>query len=358
MTEQPEEEKMMNNSPLIDTDRIKKLQSRISHKVQTSCDRILPFADFTDFLTDLLRVADSGHSCLHVGGLATAETALAVDRAGLTLNEISGPSPFSGDPDRIARELNNSGDIILLTNPNRLTGANFGLADLEILAQCVPDGLLIIDEHYFDFYGITGVKLLDKHKNIAILRSLTGAFGINSDQSGFVVSSPEWIERLKQFHDWDKISFTLYKILITSLSSSDVLSVRLKCLHDESLRISRRLSKLKIQSRLSATDFIMMRVADPSQVVKFLASDKVETRLFEGYAGLENYVSYKIQSPLTNDNFLQAFRRMPEAHYRMQSVSRQALQLKRGAETAEQKPEVVTRDHIEILKNEKEETVA
>lgn len=358
MIEQPEEEKKMNSSPLIDTDRIEKLKIRISHKVQTSRDKILPFADFTDFLADLLRVADSGHSRLHVGGLATAETALAADRAGLTLNEITGASPFSGDPDRISRELNNPADIILLANPNRVTGANFGLADLEIIAQCVPDGLLIIDEHYFDFYGITGVKLIDKYKNIAILRSLTGAFGINSDHSGFVVTSPEWIERLKQFHDWDKISFTLYKILITSLSSSEVLSVRLKSLHDESLRISQQLNKLKIQSRISATDFIMIRVANPSQVAKFLASYKVEINLVEGYSGLENYVSYKIQSPFTNDNFLQAIQRLPEAYYRMQSVSRQALEFKRGAEAVEQEPDVVARDHIKILKEENKNTVA
>lgn len=342
----------MNSSPLIDTDRIEKLMIRISRKVRTSRDKILPYADFTEFLTDLLRVADSGHSRLHVGGLATAETALAADRAGLTLNEITGASPFSGDPERIARELNNPSDIILLANPNRVTGANFGLADLDILAQCVPEGLLIIDEHFFDFYGISGVKLIDKYSNIAILRSLTGAFGISSDQSGFVVTAPEWIERLKQFHNWDKISFTLYKILITSLSSSEVLSVRLKCLHDESLRISQELNKLKIQSRISATDFIMMRVANPAQVVKFLVSYKVEVKPFEGYSGLENYVSYKIQSPLTNDSFLQAIGRMPRAYYQMQSVSHQAQKLKRGVETTESSKSVVQRDHIKILKGE------
>ena len=342
----------MNSSPLIDTDRIEKLKTRISHKEQVSYDRILPFTDYTEFLTDLLREADSGHSRLYVGGLATVETELAANRAGLTLNEITGATPFSGNPERIVRELNNPDDIIFLANPNRLTGANFGMADLELLAQSVPAGLLIIDEHYFDFYGITGVKLCEKYNNIAIIRSLTGAFGINSDQSGFVITSPEWIERLHKFHNWDKISFTLYKILITSLSSSEVLSVRLKYLHDESLRILKQLNKLKIQSRLSATDFIMIRVANPAQVMKFLASHKVEVTPFENYTGLENYISYRLQSQLNNDNFLQAIQRMPRAYYQMDTKSRQTLRLKRGAENADTQKETIEREHIKILKEE------
>ena len=345
---------MMTSAPLIEDYRIEKLSSRISQKVQCSTSKILPYADYTEFLTDLLRVADNGNAHLYVGGLATAETALAADRAGLELREIVGSSPFSIYPEKIIEALSSTGEIVILSNPNRLTGANFGLVDLELLARAIPNGLLIVDEHYFDFYGITAVKLLEKHTNVAILRSPTGAFGINSDQSGFAVTAPIWIEKLKQFHNWDRISFTLYKILLTSLSSSEVLSLRLKALHEESLRLTKALNKLKIQSRLSATDFILVRVANPTAVCRYLESHKVEVRPMDHIAGLKQYLSYRIQSTLTNENFLQAMNRMPIDYYRLEKASIEPVRLRRPSETTPQpsEPRVVVRDHIFLMEEE------
>ncbi len=354
----------MKASPLIDTDRVNKLMTRIAHKVQTTTDMILPYADFTEFLTDLLRVADSGHSRMIVGGLPSPETALAADRAGLTITEIKSVSHFVGGAEAIAQELTTGQDILYLANPNRVTGANFGLADIEMLVQKIPEGLLILDEHYCDFYGISGVNLCHKYKNIIALRSLTGSFGIGSDQSGFAVTTPEWIAKLKQFHDWEKISFTLYKILITTMSNSEVLSVRLKSIHDESLRIATKLGKLKMQTRLSAPDFLLIRVANPKQVTKFLASYKIDAISLDQYSGLENYIKYRVQSPLSNDNFLNACTRMPVAYHKLEQPERRALSLRHGPEStkSEQLPavnrqpvdttKVVKRDHIMLLQED------
>ena len=122
------------------------------------------------------------------------------------------------------------------------------------------------------------------------------------------------------------------------MSNSDVLALRLKSIHDESLRLATKLGKLKMQVRLSATDFLLIRVANPGQVTKFLASYNIEAYSLADYQGLENYIKYRVQSPLSNDNFLNACERMPAAYYEMQRSERRSLSLRHGPEAADSTP--------------------
>ena len=50
------------------------------------------------------------------------------------------------------------------------------------------------------------------------------------------------------------------------------------------------------------------------------------------YPDLANYLSYRIQSPLSNDNFLSACKRMPVNYYRMSNINKRAMKFHRSGE--------------------------
>jgi hypothetical protein len=81
-----------------------------------------------------------------------------------------------------------------------------------------------------------------------------------------------------------------------------------------------------------------MRVADPSRVGNALARYGTPVENLEGYPGLENYVRYVIQSPMSNDRLLSAFERMPSEYYRMDDIDDRSVMFHRPAAT-EMKPE-------------------
>jgi len=323
----------MSRVAIIDQDTAADLRSRIAAKVLMPQEAILPFTDFTDLMTQLLTYADGDGRRVITVGYVSADVAIAADRASVALTESHGASPFAGDSDQAIQTIRTGSELVYVGNPNRVTGANFGLTDLRRMSEAVPDGLLVVDEHYFDFYGITALSLPSELDNVIVIRSLTAPFGVGTSEAGYVVANPERIEMLGEQFDWSRISSTVYKILNTTLSNRDALTMRLKNIQDESLRLANTLSKRGIQTRISATDFVLIRVGQPRRVQSFLGRHQVQVENLDDTAVLQNYVRYRVQSKTSNDRLLKAFQRMPEDCYHIEKTDFRELRLHRPQES-------------------------
>ena len=139
------------------------LTAWVARRAMAEKSMILPFAEFSEVLADLLNVHYQSRSRLITAGLVTPAVAMAAEKAQVELVEQTGDSPFAGDVNSVLEAVTTPHDLIYVANPNRITGANFSLADLEQLARAVPSGLLIVDEYYFDSYQISG--LISKTKS-------------------------------------------------------------------------------------------------------------------------------------------------------------------------------------------------
>ena len=175
-------------------------------------------------------------------------------------------------------------------------------------------------------------RFLQETGNVVVVRSLTTPFGISSDESGYVITAPTRIRLLEERFNWTSISVTLHKILSTTLSNREALAMRMKSLNDESLRLANALTKLGVQTRISATDFLLLRVADPGKVVSHLTAHRLQAESLDDNPELTHYVRYRLQSPLSNDTLLKAIEKMPQESYRMDTVDRRVIRLKRSAE--------------------------
>ncbi len=314
----------------ISDERIQSLVTAITRSTVTSPDSIIPFAEMSDAFTALFRLSHHSAAGVLVAGHADPDIALAADRAGMAVQEHLGISPFAADPDGLASLCATGRETVYVANPNRVTGSNFGRADLELLARAVPRGLLVIDEYYFDFFNISAASLLASHDNIAIVRSFTAAFGIASSQSGYIMASPGLVRRLDDFRRTQTFTVTLYRILSTTIENSEARALRVKMVNDEALRLSGELNALGVQSRISPADFLLLRVADPTRFGNALARAKIDIRNLDGYPELKNYVRYAIQSPLNNDTLLNTIRRMPLDYYRIDTIDKRLMRLRTG----------------------------
>ncbi|MBU8933189.1 MAG: aminotransferase class I/II-fold pyridoxal phosphate-dependent enzyme [candidate division Zixibacteria bacterium] len=297
-------------------------------KTKTTTDMIWPFADSTDVLTGLLSLYYKPGARMVAAGHVDPAVEIAADRAEVQLHETIGISPFSGDIESALDAVSSPTDMIFIANPNRITGANFSLAEVKYLAEAIPEGVLIIDEYYHDHFGISGAKLLESFSNIVILRSFAASFGIRSSDAGFIMAAPETISRINNSLPQSRVSTIIRKTIRATLVNDVALQNHLHEIHDEGLRLAKELSQIGVQCRLTATDFVLLRVKDPAGVGNSLARGRVTIENLDGYHSLNNYVKYQIQSPISNDAIISAFKRMPTELYRMKSLDRRAVKMR------------------------------
>lgn len=307
------------------------LTALVARKNQVGKSMIMPYADYTELLSEVLSLGCQPGQSLISAGVALPQVAQAADRAGLQVLEQLATSPFAADLDGTLSAVGSTADVIIAANPNRVTGAHFSVKELEEMARSVPDGLLIVDEYFSDFFGISAASLLDKYTNIIVLRSFTAAFSIVSAEAGYVIANRATIATLKDAFQGKPFSLTVRKTILATLTADEAVRNRLTEVRDESLRLSTELNRIGIQSRICAADFILLRVADPAAVGNHLAAEKVYVENLDGYPQLSNYLRYQVQSPLTNDRMLNAFRAMPTTFWRMAKADVRRIRMGQGA---------------------------
>jgi histidinol-phosphate aminotransferase len=323
----------MRSITTVDNQQVSDLTRTLGRRLMVTPESIYPFMDFDDLMPELFTLLAQNTDNIIGGGHLSPDALIAADRANLRVHETLGVSPFALDCDTIASAVSSPRDIIYIANPNRTTGANVGLSDLRHLVEQIPEGILIVDEYYYDYYGITAVPLLMQYSNVVILRSFTASFGIGSAEAGFVVASPTIIEHLAERFSTRAVTTTKYKVLATALDNDQALGTRLRMLHDEMLRVSTVLTRLGIQNRITAADFLLLRVADVTSTGNYLAKLHIPFDNLDGYPQLKGYLRYRVQSEMNNDQLIHAISKMPLDYYRIAGVDARITTLKRVGET-------------------------
>jgi len=78
---------------------------------------------------------------------------------------------------------------ILIANPNNPTGSAIALNDIVRILERAPQACVLIDEAYFEFYGVTAIPLIDSFPNLFVSRTFSKAFGMAALRIGCLFSS-------------------------------------------------------------------------------------------------------------------------------------------------------------------------
>ncbi len=89
--------------------------------------------------------------------------------------------------------INKSVKLIVVCNPNNPTGTLVSINDIKKIAQKASNSIVLVDEAYFEFSGVSAVPLINKYPNIIVTRTLSKAFGLASLRVGYIVASNIYI---------------------------------------------------------------------------------------------------------------------------------------------------------------------
>ena len=103
------------------------------------------------------------------------------------------------DADNVVAAISERTRVVLIANPNNPTSTALRTADLQRIVDAAPvDCLVVVDEAYREF--VTGadvpdaIDLFGDRPNVAVLRTLSKAYGLAGLRVGFLVADPAVVD--------------------------------------------------------------------------------------------------------------------------------------------------------------------
>ncbi len=95
-------------------------------------------------------------------------------------------------------ELLRARGVLIFPNPNAPTGLLLPLEQIEALLASQPDRLVLVDEAYADFAGITAAGLIPRYRNLLITGTFSKSRSMAGARLGFALGSREIIADLER----------------------------------------------------------------------------------------------------------------------------------------------------------------
>jgi histidinol-phosphate aminotransferase len=85
---------------------------------------------------------------------------------------------------------------ILISNPNNPTGTGLSLHGIERILARAKNAVVLLDEAYYEFSGVTALGEIQTHPNLFVCRTFSKVFGMAGMRLGCLFSHPANIEYL------------------------------------------------------------------------------------------------------------------------------------------------------------------
>lgn len=95
---------------------------------------------------------------------------------------------------------------IIFPNPNAPTGRLMELSQIEEIIQANPGVIVVVDEAYIDFGGVSALPLIEKYDNVIVVQTFSKSRSMAGSRIGYAISNPCVIKYLNDV----KYSFNSY----------------------------------------------------------------------------------------------------------------------------------------------------
>lgn len=224
-----------------------------------------------------------------------------VNTVAVTLN-----NEFQIDFDNISNNYNKSVKLIFLCSPNNPTGNLLQKAD--ILRLCSEyDSIIVVDEAYADFAGLSLLSEIDNYPNLVILRTLSKAWGLAGIRLGFSIADKLITDYLFKVKAPYNISSLTRFAVEQALSNSAVKDNFIQKIIAERERIKNALCEMKGIQKVFHSDanFILFRCNNASNIQLWLAEKGIIIRNRSTQVLLENCLRISVGTEEENNRFLE-----------------------------------------------------
>jgi len=286
------------------------LKEAIAQRQAVDCESIIVYQEIGIFLTELFKSFHSPRCRVIAAAPVIADMAMAAERADTELVECESNEPFAIDIDSLKSKIKSNGDIIHLANPNRLTGAALANSQLKILAASVNEGLLIIDEYYHDFSGLSALPLLKHQENVIILRSFENWLSAQQPDFGYAMVSEQFLKKRGLVWPACGMGRATARKCFEIFEATDLSKKQVRLILENALRAAKELTRIGVNCQLAPADFVLLQVSNAGEIQEYLGSCGIRVERIGQVGPLQNYLRYQITADDKVRQLVKAFSSM------------------------------------------------
>lgn len=215
---------------------------------------------------------------------------VSVESVGADVERVYSRSPFAASVRQLTSRIRPDTRLVYISNPNNPTGRMYSLADLEMVLRRLGEGLLVVDEAYFEFSGRTAVALLDRYEHLVISRSFSKAFGLAGLRCGYLLASPRVLRHVNKIRNGKDVNALAQVAAVSALQDLDHVKGYVAEIRRARAWLVRALRARGRHVVSSPANFILLRAADPARLVAALKARDIYIRDRSYLPQLEAYV--------------------------------------------------------------------
>ncbi len=211
--------------------------------------------------------------------------------------------------DQVLAACDRNPKLIIICNPNNPTGTLVSVSDIKRIATRSPRSVILVDEAYAEFSGVTAVSLIAQNPNIIITRTFSKAFGLAALRIGYILANPVFIAELTKVKG--PYDVNLLAAIAATAALSDIPDMRAyttEVMTQSKPMLEAFFRKNAVPFYPSAANFLLIRVPNAVQIEETLRRNGVLVRR-QSKPGIENCLRISIGTVAETKRFIRIFAR-------------------------------------------------
>ncbi len=211
---------------------------------------------------------------------------------------------FELDTEDIIRKIEEyDPDLLFFASPNNPTGNAFSTDKIMRVVEATS-AVVVVDEAYFDYYGETVIPLINKYKNLVVLRTLS-KIGFAAIRLGILFGNEEIVGQVNKTRLPYNINTISQRIAEIVINNEELLKENYKKIVDERERIFKELDKIEnIKVYPSDANFFLIKVPDADYCFNEMAEKDILIRNLSKPGRLSGCIRVTIGTAEENNAFL------------------------------------------------------
>lgn len=198
---------------------------------------------------------------------------------------------------------------VVIPNPNAPTSIGEGREFVERLMEYNQDSVVIIDEAYCDFGGVSSVPLIEKYENLLVTGTFSKSRSLAGMRIGFAIGSKtliDTLEAVKNSYNSYTVDALSIAMGIEAMKDVEYFNETISKIIATRTRVTEELRSLGFEVLDSQTNFIMAthKDYDMKEMFEYLKENKIFIRYFN-QPRINKYVRITIGTDEEMDKFLQ-----------------------------------------------------
>jgi histidinol-phosphate aminotransferase len=168
--------------------------------------------------------------------------------------------------------------IVFLNTPNNPTGRLIPLEDIVRISESAPHAVVLVDEAYIEFGGVSFLPQLARHPNVLVGRTLSKAYGLAAMRVGIVVGGPDVLDPIRAVTLPFNINGVALAAMQAALGDEDFLPRYAAQVQESRERLYAACRRLGLPYWTSAANFVLVRVGGTRPFVDALAARGIHVR--------------------------------------------------------------------------------